>query len=156
MSEHYQTYSAIFPIILRENNGETEVLLHQRKNTGYMDSMWDFAGSGHVDENETASDAVVRECHEELGIYLSKENVHFVHLTHRLGMHGSRTYYDMYFVVSHFQGTPIIAEPHKCSSLAWFSTNHLPDDMVPPCRKAFQCYIDGIPYSEYSTDKKSL
>ena len=51
--EHYRSYSAVFPILLREGANGREVLLHLRQNTGYMDGCWDFAGSGHVDENET-------------------------------------------------------------------------------------------------------
>ena len=66
--EHYRSYSAVFPILLREGANGREVLLHLRQNTGYMDGCWDFAGSGHVDENETARQAVARECLEELGI----------------------------------------------------------------------------------------
>lgn len=56
--EHYRSYSAVFPILLREGANGREVLLHLRQNTGYMDGCWDFAGSGHVDENETARQAV--------------------------------------------------------------------------------------------------
>ncbi len=66
--EHYRFYSAVFPILLRSGPHGQEVLLHLRQNTGYMDGHWDFAGSGHVDENETARQAVARECREELGI----------------------------------------------------------------------------------------
>ena len=58
--EHYRSYSAVFPILLREGANGQEVLLHLRQNTGYMDGCWDFAGSGHVDENETARQAVTR------------------------------------------------------------------------------------------------
>lgn len=50
--EHYRSYSAVFPILLREGANGQEVLLHLRQNTGYMDGCWDFAGSGHVDETK--------------------------------------------------------------------------------------------------------
>ena len=68
MSQHFPCYSAVFPLLLREHNGKREVLLHRRHNTGYMDGKWDIAGSGHVDEDETARQALARECTEELGI----------------------------------------------------------------------------------------
>ena len=51
--EHYRSYSAVFPILLREGANGREVLLHLRQNTGYMDGHWDFAGSGHVDTFNT-------------------------------------------------------------------------------------------------------
>ena len=62
--EYFRKLSAVFPIILRREGGRTQILLHLRQNTGYMDGCWDFAGSGHVDENETARQAVARECLE--------------------------------------------------------------------------------------------
>lgn len=82
--EHYRSYSAVFPILLREGANGQEVLLHLRQNTGYMDGCWDFAGSGHVDENETARQAVARECLEELGITVDPADAEFVHLCHRV------------------------------------------------------------------------
>jgi len=42
--------------------------LEKRASTGYMDGMWDFAISGHVDENETETLAVIRASKEEIGI----------------------------------------------------------------------------------------
>ena len=38
--EHYRSYSAVFPILLREGANGQEVLLHLRQNTGYMDGCW--------------------------------------------------------------------------------------------------------------------
>ena len=97
--EHYRSYSAVFPILLREGANGQEVLLHLRQNTGYMDGCWDFAGSGHVDENETARQAVARECLEELGITVNPADMEFVHLCHRVAGGDGRTYYDLCFVI---------------------------------------------------------
>ena len=58
--EYFRTLSAVFPIILRREGGRTQILLHLRQNTGYMDGFWDVAGSGHVDGGETASQALCR------------------------------------------------------------------------------------------------
>lgn len=55
------------------------MLFARRQNTGYVDGKWDFAGSGHVDENETAAQAVVREAKEETGISIDVVNVKFAH-----------------------------------------------------------------------------
>ena len=54
MTEHHKSYSAVFPILLRDGPAGREVLLHLRQNTGYQDGTWDIAGSGHVDAGETA------------------------------------------------------------------------------------------------------
>ena len=131
MSEHFKSLSAIFPLILRKNGDSSEILLHRRQNTGYQDGKWDIAGSGHVDEGETAQMAVVRECREELGIEVDIKDLTFAHLSHRFS---NRVYYDIYFVVRQYAGTPVIAEPEKCSALAWFPMDQLPGDMI-DCRR---------------------
>lgn len=152
MGEHYKSLSAIFPMIFRIQDGKQQVLLLQRLNTGYMDGKWDFAASGHVDENESASQAVVRECQEEIGILVKQSDLRFAHLCHRVGLNGNRTYYDIYFVVEHFANEPHIAEPEKCSDLRWFSIDELPDDMIEIRRQVLIAYLNGVPYSEVIND----
>jgi len=146
MGEHFRAYSAVFPLILKESAKGTEILLHRRQNTGYQDGKWDIAASGHVDEGETAKAALVRECAEELGIRVHINDVEFVHLSHRLSW--DRTYYDIYFVVSKYEGEPMILEPDKCSELKWFDINSLPDVII-ECRKtAIEAYLDKNYYGE--------
>ncbi|MEA5038871.1 MAG: NUDIX domain-containing protein [Clostridiaceae bacterium] len=148
MGEHYRTLSAIFPVILRTANDNQQVLLHQRANTGYMDGMWDFAGSGHVDDSETARQAVVRECKEELGITVKIDDISFAHLSHRLGNSEVHTYYDIYFIVHSFCGNPSIAEPQKCTGLEWFDINHLPENMIVIRKLALAACLKSSYYSE--------
>lgn len=84
MGEQLKSFSAIFPIILQNKDGNVQILLHRRKNTGYKDGKWDIAASGHVDEGETTKTAVIRECEEELGIDVKITDLSFVHLSHRV------------------------------------------------------------------------
>jgi ADP-ribose pyrophosphatase len=148
MAEHYKTLSAVFPIILKLENEKKQVLLSKRANTGYMDGMWDFAGSGHVDEGETAIQAVIRESKEEMGITIASNNVKFAHLTHRLGRNGKRTYYDIYFIIENFEGEPSIAEPEKCSNLKWFNIDCLPPDIITIRKNALELCLNSEYYSE--------
>lgn len=148
MSEHYKTLSAIFPIILQKEDNDVQILLHRRKNTGYQDGKWDIAGSGHVDEGETAKMAVTRECSEELGIDVKVEDVSFVHLSHRVNNNGGKTYYDIYFEVNRYDGVPKIMEPDKCSDLKWFKINELPSDIIENRKAVLEYYINHVQYSE--------
>lgn len=145
MAEHYKTLSAIFPVIINKHN---EVLLAKRENTGYMDGQWDFAGSGHVDEGETAIQAVIRESKEELGIDIVSQDVEFAYLSHRVGINGNRTYYDIYFKVNDFCGVPIIAEIDKCSALEWFAFESLPQDMIDIRKTVLINILKGQTYNE--------
>ena len=146
MGEHFKSLSAVFPIISKNNEGATLILLHRRKNTGYQDGKWDVAGSGHVDEGETAKEAVVRECREELGIETSIDHISFAHLSHRLA--SDKTYYDIYFTVDHYDGTPSIMEPKKCAELEWFDIKNLPPDIIDCRRSVINDFQKNIAYSE--------
>lgn len=148
MREHFKCLSAVFPIIMRTKNGKRQVLLLRRKNTGYMDGMWDFAGSGHVEENETAMQAAARECKEELGITVKQSDIRFAHLSHRVGLNGARTYYDIYFVIERYTGEAYIAEPDKCTGLQWFDVGELPEDFIGIRKQALMMYFDSKYYSE--------
>jgi mutator protein MutT len=145
MSSHAETRSAIFPFLLKTDEKATKILLSRRQNTGYEDGKWDIAGGGHVDEGESAASAVIRECGEELGIDVKIEDVSFIHLSHRFS---NRAYYDIYFIVMKYNGSPMIMEPDKCSELKWFDIDNLPEDII-ECRKlVIQEYKNKNYYSE--------
>ena len=145
MSQHFKTLSAVLPVVLRERDGREEVLLLRRANTSYMDGKWDFAGSGHVEAGETASQALCRELFEETGLIAKPEDTAFLHVSHRVK---EPTYYDFYFAIRRWEGEPSIREPDKCSAMAWFPVDDLPEDMIPNRRRAFLLARTGVPYSE--------
>lgn len=141
----FQSYSAVFPIVL--SNCRQKILLHLRQNTGYQDGKWDTAASGHVEFNETAKQATIRECMEEIGIDVKLADLEFAHLTHHVS-ESDRTYYHIYFVVNEYAGIPMIMESDKAIQLKWFDLNKLPDDMIPCRRIAVESWVKGISYSE--------
>ena len=145
MSQHFRTLSAVLPVVLREHEGREEVLLLRRANTNYMDGRWDFAGSGHVEEGETASQAACREVFEETGLTVRPEAVRFLHLSHRVK---EPTYYDLYFEIRQWTGEPAIREPEKCSAMGWFPVDDLPRDMIANRRRTFLLARSGVVYSE--------
>lgn len=105
---------AVIPIIQK---GEV-VLCHRRQNTGYMDGYWDLAGTGHVEAGESPTDALVREYQEELGIVVSKSDLVFKQLAYV--KQAKLDYIYLYFLVTVYQGQPVIREADKCSVLGWF------------------------------------
>ena len=145
MSQHFKTLSAVLPVVIREQEGREEVLLLRRANTHYMDGKWDFAGSGHVEEHETASQAVCRELLEETGLVAQPGDAVFLHVAHRIK---EPAYYDFYFAIRNWEGEPSIREPDKCSAMAWFPVDDLPEDMIPNRRRTFLLSRTGVPYSE--------
>ena len=121
-------------------------MLHRRQNTGYQDGKWDIAGSGRVDKGETPQHAVARECEEELGIGVKIEDLSFAHLSFHQS--SDRTYYDIYFIVHRYEGSPSIMEPDKCSALEWFDIDKLPKGIIECRRQVINSYRNSHYYSE--------
>ena len=66
-------------LILQKGN---KVLLARRINTGYHDGEYSLV-AGHVEGNETAREALVREGLEESGIKVRLKDLKLLHMMHR-------------------------------------------------------------------------
>ena len=104
----------------------TDVLLQLRKNTGYCDGMWSLV-AGHVEDGESATDGMIREAREEIGIELSGSQIKVVHVMHR---YSNRLNVDVFFNCSSWNGTILNCEPAKCERLEFFSLKTLPPNII--------------------------
>jgi 8-oxo-dGTP diphosphatase len=127
-----------------------KLLLLKRKNTGFEDGNWGLV-SGHIDGNETARQAMVREALEESGLYLSVDDLELVHVMHRKGARDERI--DFFFRSSRWSGHPVNKEPDKCEELKWFTKDELPENTINYIRQALECIMRGQKYSEFGWDK---
>lgn len=126
--ERYKITPAVWLCLFRTNdNGEIEVLLQKRQNTGYMDDKYDLSVSGHLEPGETASQAVVREAKEEIGIEVALEDLEFLTISDN----PVEQYLKLFFTAKRWKGTPQIMEPEKCSELLWAPLNKLPKQFCP-------------------------
>lgn len=142
MKQHFQITPAVY-VFLRD--GEN-VLLLKRKNTGYEDGNYGLV-AGHLDGGESASDALIREAMEEAGIEISKSDLDFVHVMHRILDDGERI--DMFFEAHKWTGDIKNMEPHKCEELKWFLINKLPANTIAHVRSAIDKYQERKFYSEF-------
>jgi len=136
-------------IIFRDGN---KILLLQRANTGYMDGLYGLP-SGHVDGNEPAVDAAVREAKEEAGVELDRKDLTLVHTMHRRVGDGDRHGHermDLFFEAYRWRGEPKNAEPHKCSEIGWYDADSLPVAMIPEVAAVLGRVQAGEPYSDYN------
>ena len=146
MRERFKTPSAVFIMLFRKNNGIQEILLQRRQNTGYMDNFWDLSASGHVEKDESMTEAVIRETKEEIGINIVRSDIKFACFTYAKF---DLTYCYIYFCASNWSGTPVIKEPQKCSALKWFDVNNLPQNMIPDRKTTVLNYLKGIYFGEF-------
>jgi 8-oxo-dGTP diphosphatase len=147
-TDRFRPYSAVY-LILKKGN---KVLLLRRANTGYMDGKYSLP-AGHIDAEEYATQAIIREAKEEVGISLTSEDITFAHVMHRASkIEEDRTYIDFYFTASHWEGEIQNCEPDKCDDIQWFETSQLPKDIVPDVEQAIESSEKGIFYTEFGWD----
>lgn len=124
--------------------GET-ILLSLRQNTGYCDGSYGLV-SGHVEDGESATAAMIREAKEEADLIISPEELKLVHLMHRKT---NRLNIDLFFECCFWEGSPINKEPIKCAQLAFYSMSQLPENIIPYIQKMLRiAYLQKQCYSE--------
>lgn len=147
MEERFKAPSAVMLMLIRETNGEEEILLQKRKNTGYMDGYYDFSASGHVENMETMKMTTIREAKEELDIEIEMKDIEFITLIHKET--NGNIYYNGYFKVTKWKNEPKINEPEKNEELKWFKLSEIPENLVDDRKEAIENYKTKILYSEY-------
>ncbi|KOG87922.1 NUDIX hydrolase [Streptomyces varsoviensis] len=128
--------AAVWILLLRGG----DVLLSRRRGTGYRDGWLSLVG-GHLEDDESVRGGAVREAREEVGVVVPPEAVDVVSVVHRRA-DGSRV--DFFTACRNWAGTPVNAEPAKCSELLWSPVRALPADVVPYVRTAVANYRAGV------------
>jgi len=141
--ERFKLKVAVY-LLLIENN---KILLLRRYNTGWNDGNYSLP-AGHLDSNETVTQALLRESFEEIGVTISSENIKLVHTMHRM----TSSHIDLFFVAAKWSGEITNGEPNKCDDLKWFNLDDLPSNMVLSVKLAIEKYRIGEPYSEFLID----
>lgn len=122
------------------------ILLSQRKNTGYHDGEYALP-AGHIEEGEYALEAAIREAKEETGVDILPEDLRFVHTMYRKCADHIRA--DYFFEATEWTGELSNPEPEKCNHIKWFPISQLPVNTVPYIRAAIEHYIAGRIYSDF-------
>lgn len=146
--ERFKVTPAVYLLLRRDD----QILMLQRANTGYQDGMYSLI-AGHLDGDETATSAMVREATEEANIAVNPSNLVLVHTAHRLGREATgQERIDLFFETKLWQGEIQNMEPRKCDSLTWFPIQKLPKNTIPFIQSVIHHVLQGIPYSEYTTE----
>ena len=128
-------------LILRQGN---QVLLSLRQNTGWKDDHWGLV-AGHVEDGEPASQGMVREAFEEIGISINPSDLKVLHIGHHKT---ARQNVDIFFTCDHYEGTIINKEPEKCGRLEYFPLDNLPSNTIDYLVRILQDIRFGKTYSE--------
>ncbi len=136
-------------LILQEGN---TILLQQRSNTGYKDG-WYSLPAGHLDGNESATNGMIREANEEIGIKLNSNNLTLKLTMHRISP--DRECVDWFFTANNWEGDIQNKEPQKCSDLSFFSIDKLPKKTIPYIVHAIESIQQQLTFTEFGWNNQS-
>lgn len=125
---------------------DDKLLLLRRKNTDYEEGNYSVP-AGHVEANETVTQAMIREAFEEVGIVISPGDLRFAHVMHRHEIERI----DFFFVAHLWRGDVENKEPDKCDDLSWFPISDLPENTIPYIKSALKSFLAEQAYSERET-----
>lgn len=141
MENRYKISVATHLILIKNNS----ILLQRRFNTGYEDGNYSVI-AGHINDDESIREAMVREAKEEAGIIINIDDLQFLHVSHRKT---TSEKIDFFFTTSKWTGTPLIAEPNKADDLDWFELNDLPVNTVDYIKSALEYIKNKSSFSEF-------
>lgn len=141
-NEWFRVHSAVYLLLVREN----KLLLLRRTNTGYEDGKLSLV-AGKMDGNEEVKRAAAREAWEESGVRVDPADLEVASVMHRLSDTGE--WIDFFLTVKRWEGEPYNREPDKCSEMAWYPLDGLPEDMIPYVRQAVENVLAGVFYDSY-------
>ncbi len=121
-----------------------QVLLLLRQNTGYLDGYWSLP-AGHVEAEESATEGMIREAEEELGITIEAKDLKVVHVMHRKT---NRLNVDIFFECRKWKGEIKNQEPQKCERVDFFPFTSLPSKTVDYNAFVLSVLKQGLFYSE--------
>lgn len=151
MSNPKDRFKLIPAVYLIFRDGD-KVLLSRRANTGYQDGRYGLV-AGHMEGQELATQAMVREAKEEAGVDVNPADLRFVHVAHRLNQSTpGQERVDLFFETTKWSGNIINSEAEKCDDLSWHSVNNLPSNTLALIKNVLTYTSEGRVYSEYTED----
>lgn len=109
--------------------GRGKILLLKRANTKYLQGYYTDP-AGHVENNETAVQAAVRECREESGLIIKPKDLKLVHVIHTGPVITGDIYLHLFYLAKTWSGRLKKGDP-QCENLGWYPLNKLPQPLVP-------------------------
>ena len=129
--------------LILEDSGS--FLFGLRKNSGYFDDHWGFV-AGHVESQESATAALLREVREEIGLSLTPEEVKVIQVVHRNSL--DRENVEFYFYARYTGQKLVNCEPDKCADLRFIRREDFPPNTIPFQMTVLETALNGVYYQE--------
>lgn len=148
--ERFKITTSVGLLLFREQDGEKQIALQRRTNTGFMDGMYDAVVSGHLEKNESLSEALAREATEEANLMIDENDLELAFLFHDV----EEEYLNIYFTCKKYTGEPTIMEPDKCDDMQWFNINKLPENTILKLKGVIESVSKKINYDDACFKRK--
>lgn len=129
-------------IVLRRSG---KILLTRRTGDVYASGQYCLP-SGHLEQDESVLDAIVRETKEEVGVVLEPAALRMALVMHQRNPDGHARI-GFFFEPERWDGEPANCEPAKCSGLLWADPGDLPARTVPYTAAAIARIQEGTPFA---------
>lgn len=134
---------------LRSEGGD--LLVIRRGETSYLSGYWSVP-AGHVDADETVTQACVREAREEIGVDLRIEDLRFVLVQQKTACDGEERV-DFFFEAILPDGQRAhIADSREVADLAWVAPARLPAPFAPYVLAALEARGRSLTLSTWGYD----
>jgi len=149
--KRFKIIPAVYLVLIQDN----KLLLGKRVNTGFMDGMYSLV-AGHIDKNESAVGAMIREAKEEINIEIEKGALEMVYVMNRIDEFNAYeeegvkypVRVDYFFKIKNWRGEIENMEKDRCEELEWFDLDDLPDNLVDYVKTAIEDIKNGIKFRE--------
>ena len=110
-------------------NSKGQVLLQRRSpNKRMWPNMWDVTAGGHVSSGEFGFQAIIRECKEELGIELNKNDLTFIGSTKSTNIQGdiiNNHFNEIYIANKEIDETKLKLQEEEVSEVRWVDKDEI-------------------------------
>ncbi len=141
------TLNFVLLFLLNTNN---EVLMLRRINTPFCNNCYALPGTD-IRPGETATQAIIREAKNSLGININITDLEFVHIMYRKC--NDPEFFSCVFKLKNYPDNIINHDPLRHDDLKWFSVDSLPSKIVPAHKYTIDQIDHKIAYSEHGWDK---
>ena len=110
-------------------NSKGQVLLQRRSpNKRMWPNMWDVTAGGHVSSGEFGFQAIIRECKEELGIELNKNDLTFIGSTKSTNIQGdiiNNHFNEIYIANKEIDETKLQLQVEEVAEVRWVDKDEI-------------------------------
>lgn len=125
----FQPQVGVGLIVVRDQDGKPQILLHRRKKVTTGSGYWG-SGGGYLQYGESLMQGAIREFHEESGNTVSLKNIRFLGVCNFLDFEPYHSV-DVSFMADWVAGEPKGAENDEAIEWQWFDMDNLPSPLFP-------------------------